>query len=129
MTKRKCYQCGDDDRTLDEIREARNAKIRAWGRKVLEDADAALKGEREATAVEASDWDLVSAQEETPEQEVVEVPEADVERDALAQTTSQETETRSDDTDTVEDEPIKEDQTEKPAAKKASTRKGAPSKD
>lgn len=39
MAKRPCYQCDDD---LDELRDKRNAEIRAWGRKQLADADAAL---------------------------------------------------------------------------------------
>lgn len=90
-TKRKCYQCDDEGRTLDEIREARNEEIRAWGRKVLADADAALKGET-AIVTAQSDWEALDAQPETPEQETVEVEVDAKPHDVLAATEPQETE-------------------------------------
>ena len=62
MAKRPCYQCGGED--LDEIRERRNAEIRAWGRQVLADADAKLLAEQSGVSVDpVSDWDLLDTEE------------------------------------------------------------------
>lgn len=133
--KRNCYQCGDDGRTLDEIREARNEEIRAWGRKVLADADAALKGET-ALVVEESDWDQVETQtipEEVNEPVAAREEEAP-EPDALAATEPQpgdeDSETQPEENESTVT-PVKDEteSDEKPAPKRASSRKGAPSKD
>jgi hypothetical protein len=63
MSKRRCYQCGDED--LDEIRERRNAEIRAWGKQVLADSDAALLAEHRLgeSEVAVSDWDLLETED------------------------------------------------------------------
>ncbi len=92
MTTRKCYQCGDGDESLDAIRERRNEEIRAWGRQVLADADAALKGDSEVLNVQRSDWDVINVQPSTPEQEPVEVEVEEKPHDVLALTEPQETE-------------------------------------
>lgn len=129
--KRGCYQCGDDGRTLDEIREARNAEIRAWGKRVLEEADAALKGETVLTP-KPSDWDQVETQEIPQIQEVQETPDIEtVEPDVLAATEPQEGEANANPEPETDEEPAKEEpKTEtKAAPKRASRSKEAPSKD
>lgn len=60
-----CYQCGDTEETLDEIRERRNEEVRAWGRKQLADADALigiatpLSAETQADIIDQMYADLV----------------------------------------------------------------------
>lgn len=85
-TKRNCYQCGSED--LEAIRNKRNEEIRAYGRKVLEDADAALAAEQGFfQVVRVSDWDTidvpVSSEFEEGTEEIM---------DATAATEPQETE-------------------------------------
>jgi hypothetical protein len=139
-TKRKCYQCGDDERSLDEIREARNEEIRAWGRKVLADADKALKGETAIVTAE-SDWEALDVTPETPEQEVVEVKVEAKPVDALTEANKSEDpqpveeeevavaeEATDDDEPAADSAPAPEEP--KPAAKKSPAKaKPAPSKD
>lgn len=85
-TKRNCYQCGSED--LGAIQAKRNEEIRAYGRKVLDDADAALAAEQNVIQVnQISDWDtiepVVSSETEEGTEEIM---------DALAATEPQETE-------------------------------------
>jgi hypothetical protein len=145
-TKRKCYQCGDDERSLDEIRDARNEEIRAWGRKVLADADAALKGETAIVTAE-SDWEALDVTPETPEQEIVEVEVEAKPVDALTEANKAEDPQPEAEEETEEEEITVEPETEeegvketdeapapkeeaKPAAKKSPAKaKSAPSKD
>lgn len=91
-TKRKCYQCGDED--MATIQARRNEEIRAYGRKVLEDADAAFAAEKAETQTnEISDWDFVE-QVISVEQSVSSTTEEGTEKimDATAATEPQETE-------------------------------------
>lgn len=84
--KRNCYQCGTED--LEAIRNKRNEEIRAYGRKVLEDADAALAAEQGFFAVtRVSDWDTIDA----PVSSDIEEGTEEI-MDATATTETQETE-------------------------------------
>lgn len=91
-TKRSCYQCGDDD--IEAIKAKRNEEIRAYGRKVLADADAAFFAEKSADSPTLiSDWDIID--EPVAEQPIVSSePDQGTEEvmDALAATEPQETE-------------------------------------
>ncbi len=94
MVKRNCYQCPEGVETLDEIRDRRNAEIRAWGRKVLEDADKALLAEQGGSVPAPSDWDILDDDSEDDLRIVVNVPVeegTEEDMDALAATQPQET--------------------------------------
>lgn len=56
--KRVDYQ--DPNGNLEEVQEKRNAEIRAWGQKVLADADAAQRGD--VTTID--DWDTLDVEAE-----------------------------------------------------------------
>lgn len=83
MPKRHCYQCPEGV-DLDEIRDRRNAEIRAWGKQVLLDADKALIAEQGGAIKAPSDWDLLDEDDD-------EETGTDEDMDALAATEPQET--------------------------------------
>ena len=81
--KRVDYQ--DPNGNLEEVQEKRNAEIRAWGQKVLADADAAQRGD--VTTID--DWDALNVEAEiesptpTEPQPVIEPEEAQTEPEVV----------------------------------------------
>lgn len=71
MTKRSCYQCGEED--LDEVQQRRKTQVRAWADEQIAEADRALHeaAERSLTGVPQFEGDIgVELQEIPVEQKV-----------------------------------------------------------
>lgn len=133
MSKRRCYQCGDDE-DLDEIRERRNAEIRAWGKQVLAESDAALLAERRSGESEAtvSDWDLLDTEDgmdataATEPQETEEVAKKVAESPKPEPQADPENLPETDQNEPVAEEPKEEEPKEEEA--EVETKKAAPKK-
>jgi len=133
MTKRSCYQCGEDD--LDEVQQRRKAEVRAWADEQIAEADRALHeaAERSLTGVPQFEGDIgVELQEIPTEQEVPTEEEAQAKLNDKNDTSKNDADLSVDATAKGADEqgdPVNVEDAKPAATKKAHTAKKAVDKD
>lgn len=141
MTKRKCYQCDDDEtgETLANIQARRRAEIRAWADEQIALADAELKAAEAESLTGVPQFEGPLGSE--PDQEIPQEQEVPSEEEAQA-ALNEKNDTSKNDADLSVDatamgaeeqgDPVKVEDAkseEKPVAKKASHAKKAADKD